>query len=1358
MSTSDHNMLIPQTGTVMMEPPALSSPVVATDKYDEIYAKYSAAIDMGGGLAKNNDAPSSSSSSTDPTSTVNRRTNSSCGMDPPEEYQPSSMQHKSTSSSSLQQQHRNKQHIYTSSSIMSQYNQGQYIPAPTASRDDDATVHSSAQYSVRSDSGGVGDSTSSSTQRHKTLAGSSHQQRDAIYTKLEALNAKSRALRGITYNTSSNANAGTTSSSSSYSPTSVMSSSPYVSSSSSSQPTSILGGRRMSDSESVVDSRLEYLTKQSLAYRNNNNGGPSVSSPMTSSYNNKKVTFESDYIHRGSSNVHGGGSMNNGISSSKGSVNIRYENSIPSSSAISITSGGASVTSASSNSITSATMNHVVVNRSSSSNSLAMKILSEKILNGYTMTRSHCPNCNMALLTKKEKEKKKKASFTFNPDGTLNMSSLRNTTTDSTTHEEEMCAFCPINNLRQSISRQVCKRVMATKLLSSGLEVGNGTTTTSFCTNCSSPHLVNAQGTSMECQVCPMLDTICVEIVREQSRNPGSSILETRACEECGCPELMDGEGVCKCIVCEVLNVKAPSYGKSSSVYGGSVVAGSGMPIFPEQQQTDSRSVTSSSLLGTSLVQSSSISAGGGQSVYDTSRSVAGGGNMMPSQMPFSSLLPAFPASPFKYNNTNEGQASSTSEDAVRIDLAKLQQQIQEELAKVKLSRKSLLIPSLGCQPIDQEGVQEPLLDQEIVKSPSITSGGSPIDLAKIQEALTKTIQRMDQSHSSSSPTTNLSRLQEQLKAELEKAKQSQAALERTIQMSNVTTSGTSTNNSNNIKLTRDELIAELDNAKQAQLALEKIIAGTNKIERTLSDNPSLAADDLTQELLAAASGLGQQSYSISQQEVDALGNLKEYIPEPSIFRYHNIPKVVVVYHVLDQDDCDPSVAAQSHHTKNLKRSERDPVPAQSSMFDCCGGDSRAMQQHQLQQYHDDETIETDEDDYTLNTMDDSRFDDYIHTSRSMVSSMREGDNNDNNNKEEEDQHQQQQRGVVGKDKGGGEEESCQPKSSTGRCIFSCFGCGTDDDVYTMVESNKRGIQVEDQQPQQNLQYHHELLQEEPPRRHHHGQRKSMQNIPYNQMMGQGDFSVGSSSIRRSYFREDSDRIRRNFFRKDSDSDYYYSFNQIVGSGSDFGSTCRVGGEGLPPKAPKRSGMTPPPPPPPLASKYSIDGSSDYDRSSPLSNQKMARVNDGLGLISSSNKRSNMRSPSPLSDWDSVTGSDFGSINRVSGSPYHPKSSSLRPPKSPNRFSSDNYSVTSELSDQSSVNRRVRFGGSPSHRGRNNIGHQQQLRALTEESIDNGDDMDSHQYSVDTEMLLNRMESATSGRQRQGLYSHDRLG
>ena len=97
-----------------------------------------------------------------------------------------------------------------------------------------------------------------------------------------------------------------------------------------------------------------------------------------------------------------------------------------------------------------------------------------------------------------------------------------------------------------------------------------------------------------------------------------------------------------------------------------------------------------------------------------------------------------------------------------------------------------------------------------------------------------------------------------------------------------------------------------------------------------------------------------------------------------------------------------------------------------------------------------------------------------------------------------------------------------------------------------------------------------------------------------------------------------------------------------------------------------------------------------------------------------------MRSPSPLSDWDNV--SDFGSINRVHASP-----NKTPQPKSILRLStprmSDHYSVQSDLTDFSSINRKVKFGSSLHIDGRvegfgtSRRGSQQQhLRALTEES------------------------------------------
>jgi len=492
----------------------------------------------------------------------------------------------------------------------------------------------------------------------------------------------------------------------------------------------------------------------------------------------------------------------------------------------------------------------------------------------------------------------------------------------------------------------------------------------------------------------------------------------------------------------------------------------------------------------------------------------------------------------------------------------------------------ALLIPSLG----GGLGAADQDVDQDIAESTSFTSGStSPgsIDIAKIQEQLNKTIERMNKSGSAPDDIVSL---QGQLKDELARAKLSQSALEQTLQVPNTS------------KLSRDELQAELESTKQAQAALEKILVDANKIEKTLSTNQSLK-----DELLA-------ESYSISQQEVDATGNLKEHI-----FRYDNIPAVVLVYHIPEhQDDCDPSVAAQSHHTKNLKRSERDPVVS-NSIFDCCGD---AAQPQQQQNFHDYDTIGTDDDEYTLNTVGDdySRFE--MHTSRSGVSqSMHEG----GNNYEKRDSS-----------------EKCTPKSNTGRCLFSCFDCGgIDDDAYTMV--SKRGIILQPQH-QQSPQYG--------------------QQSPHYREGSRGDISVGSVSIRKSYFREDSDA---------------YS---PVGSEYD---------ESIP--ASPRNGRPPLPP----SLKYS-------------------------------NRFGGVRYTSPTSptsvksDWSSIN------EDSAFDSPARPKSSLRPPryPESPLRspqFSrfSGTHSVTSELTDFS--NRRVKFGqgNRPNQRA-----ERKQLSVLSDESLGGG--------------------------------------
>ena len=214
--------------------PSTSPTTQTIDKCDEIYAKYSSAIDMG--LTKNNELY-------DHKTTV--RTEK---IDPPEEINDDNI--------SYVQSGRGRRLSYNSSntSMVGNYNHHNIAVSSNSitSRDDDTSIHSSpsTQFSLRS---------SNSQTR---MIGSPTQQRNVINSKLKALNAKSLALRNINYT------GVYSTSSSTYSPTSVMDS-------------QVEGG--------CVDSRLEYLTQQSLAYRNGTS--------KRNNNSNKKVTFEADYIY-----------------------------------------------------------------------------------------------------------------------------------------------------------------------------------------------------------------------------------------------------------------------------------------------------------------------------------------------------------------------------------------------------------------------------------------------------------------------------------------------------------------------------------------------------------------------------------------------------------------------------------------------------------------------------------------------------------------------------------------------------------------------------------------------------------------------------------------------------------------------------------------------------------------------------------------------------------------------------------------------------------------------------------------------------------------------------------------------------
>ncbi|KAL9184146.1 hypothetical protein ACHAXT_002232 [Thalassiosira profunda] len=773
------------------------------------------------------------------------------------------------------------------------------VPA-AASRDDEASQHS-----------------------HRSCRGqpamSPAHTREDIYSKLDSLNAKSRTLRVMAYAPPS---PGPTSSASvpsanAYSPTSVMSVPKY--------------SRRASDED--IDTRLEYLTRQSLAMRKRMGSSPD-------SAGQKKVTFESDYVQ---------GSLGH---DDKRTFVSQFNDAVPP------IASGASTASASSFAPSPSPT-------TASGRSFAMKVLSEKILDGYSMTRGHCTKCNTALVRNDAA-----------PDGT----------------PAEECVYCPVEELRTSIARKVRKKVIAAKLLS-GLEVAPAHGGKSLCDGCHSPFLRNAAGIALECQVCPLLDAACVEMVREEGRG---GALQDAECLECGCPE-MSTHGATKCVVCEVLGARL------GAGYGGQSSEAAWARYSPSW-----------------AASKSSASVGGG--APSGALSVVSDGLSQP-----------------------PGLAASTSikSSAQPIDLAKIQElkeQLKMELAKARASQQALEAPAarpahetpalgLGYPASVVESIASGFsrpMSAILVKSPSIMSAESPpVDLSKIEAELKEVLAKADQSqpcHDGDGPD-HLTQLQGQLQSELAHAKASQARLEQTLNHS-----GQDVNT-----MTRSELQAELEKARQEQFALEQMLKSTKNLEAPASNDPSLSP---TEDLLNAAANLRNHSYSISQQEVDATGHAKEYIPPPSYFQQSNVPTEVYVYHI--PDDGDDLTAAQSHHTKYLKRSERYPNQ-NPGIIDCCSGGAAENVHRDAFDY---DTIETDDDysvDMTLNTMDgdDSRLD-YVHRSKS---SMRDYPTEDERRQERNE----------GRDS--------RPNSSIGRFLFSCFGCGDDDDAYTMV--SRRGLALE---------------------------------------------------------------------------------------------------------------------------------------------------------------------------------------------------------------------------------------------------------------------------------------------------------
>ncbi|KAL3802050.1 hypothetical protein HJC23_010806 [Cyclotella cryptica] len=154
---------------------------------------------------------------------------------------------------------------------------------------------------------------------------------------------------------------------------------------------------------------------------------------------------------------------------------------------------------------------------------VALKILSERVLSGYHITRETCSQCGVTKLSKWEKSH----------DGSASVA------------EHVECVFCPINDLRSQIQSGIARKILASKLLMGHTTLSRG----KLCELCMSPTLVQPDG-AVICEVCPVLDAVCLEVSRAQSN--GGKILNAIPCNDCGAKTVsMDGQ--IKCLACKVM-------------------------------------------------------------------------------------------------------------------------------------------------------------------------------------------------------------------------------------------------------------------------------------------------------------------------------------------------------------------------------------------------------------------------------------------------------------------------------------------------------------------------------------------------------------------------------------------------------------------------------------------------------------------------------------------------------------------------------------------------------------------------------------------------------------------------------------
>jgi uncharacterized Zn finger protein (UPF0148 family) len=155
---------------------------------------------------------------------------------------------------------------------------------------------------------------------------------------------------------------------------------------------------------------------------------------------------------------------------------------------------------------------------------VALKVLSERVLTGYRITRESCEKCGVSKLAKCDRT----------ADGS----------TPATEHRSE-CVFCPINDMRSDIQSIISRKIFASKLLMGYPTISRG----KQCELCLSPTLVQPNGTVI-CEVCPVLDAICLEVAREQTK--GGRLMNLMPCRVCGA-KTVSVDGDIKCVACAVM-------------------------------------------------------------------------------------------------------------------------------------------------------------------------------------------------------------------------------------------------------------------------------------------------------------------------------------------------------------------------------------------------------------------------------------------------------------------------------------------------------------------------------------------------------------------------------------------------------------------------------------------------------------------------------------------------------------------------------------------------------------------------------------------------------------------------------------